>query len=239
MNDSKVFRWTGTFGVAGFVVFLAALPLYYLGGQEPPIQDTARTSEFVTRTATLIIARATIADPLIMGCMLVFLAGFRHLVKQSQPKYEWISTLVFGSGLVVITLELVGDALQGAAALDALAKPESAVIRGLLEGSFPFYGAVGLIMSAFFLASASYATLVAGVLPKWTGWFAFAAALANLTAAPSIFLAPDYTRFYSATGFATMIGQGLLVLWFLIAGVAMITLKREPVAFTDESLAHN
>ena len=72
------------------------------------------------------------------------------------------------SGLVVITLELIGDALQGAAAIDALAKPETAIVRGLLEGSFPFYGAVGLIMSAFFLASAGYVTVAAGVLPNGT-----------------------------------------------------------------------
>ena len=229
MNDSKVYRWTGAFGVASFIVFLLALPLYYLGGQEPPIQDTVLTNEFVTRTSLLIISRATITDPIIMGCILIFLVGFRHLVKQTQPEYEWMSTLVLGFGLVVITLELVGDALQGAAALDTLAKPEPAIVRSLLEGSFPFYGAVGLIMSAFFLASAGYTTLVAGVLPKWTGWFALAAAITNLAAAPSIFWTPDYTRFYSATGYATMIGQGMLVLWFFIAAVAMILVRLKPV----------
>ena len=229
MNDSRVSRWTGAFGVAGFVVFLCALPLYYLGGQEPPIQETAQTGEFVARTGALIIARATITDPLIMVCILVFLAGFRNLVRQTQPEYEWASTLVFGSGLAVIILELVGDALQGAAALDAFAKPEPVVIRGLLEASFPFYGAVGLIMSALFLASAGYLTLAAGVLPRWTGWFAFAAALTNLAAAPSIFWGPDYTRFYSATGYATMIGQGMLVLWPSLASISM-TRKRKAIA---------
>ena len=239
MNNLKVFRWTGVFGVAGFLLFLVALPLYYLGGQEPPIQDTIRTTEFVTRTGALIVARATIADPLIMGCMLVFLTGFRHLLKRSQPEYEWLSTFVFGSGLVVITLELVGDALQGAAVLDSLGNPEPAVVRGLLEGSFPFYGAVGLIMSAFFLASAGYATLIANMLPKWTGWFAIVAAFANLAAAPSIFWAPDYTRFYSATGFVTMIGQGLLVLWFFIAAVSMIIVNRGALVTVNKSLVHN
>ena len=55
---------------------------------------------------------------------------------------------MFGAGLVVITLELVGDALQAAAALDTVVKAEPAVVRGLLEASFPFFGAVGLLMSA-------------------------------------------------------------------------------------------
>jgi len=232
VNDLKVRRWAGGFGVAGFAVFLVALPLYYLAGPEPLIQDTAATSDFVTRARTFILARATLADPLIMVCFLVFLAGFRHLISRARLDYRWVSTLVFGAGLVVITLELVGDALQGAAALDTFDKADPSVVRGLMEGSFPFYGAVGLVMSALFLASAGYATLATAVLPKWTGWFAYAAAIANLMAAPSILLGPDYRAFYTATGYLTMIGQGLLVLWFLVAGVSMIVAKREAAPST-------
>lgn len=225
MNDARVRRWAGTFGVAGFVVFLAALPLYYLAGPEPPIEDTAATSAFVTRASTFILTRATLADPLIMIGFLVFLAGFRHTIRLARPDHEWVSTLVFGAGLVVITLELVGDALQAAAALDTIVKPEPAVVRGLIEASFPFFGAVGLLMSALFLSSAGYATLATGALPKWTGWVAYGAAVANLAAAPSILVGPDYRAFYTATGYVTMIGQGLLVIWFSVASVSMIVVK--------------
>ena len=225
VNDAKVRRQAGSFGVAGFVVFLVALPLYYLAGPEPPIDDTAATSAFVTRASTFILARATLADPLIMIGFLVFLAGFRHIVRHARPDYEWVSSLVLGAGLVVITLELVGDALQAAAALDTFVKAEPAVVRGLIEASFPFFGAVGLLMSALFLSSAGYATLATGALPKWTGWVACGAAVANLAAAPSILLGPDYRAFYTATGYVTMIGQGLLVVWFAVASVSMIVVK--------------
>lgn len=64
MNDLKIRRLAGAFGVAGFVVFLVALPLYYLAGPEPHIQDTGATSDFVTRARTFILACATLADPL-------------------------------------------------------------------------------------------------------------------------------------------------------------------------------
>jgi hypothetical protein len=225
VNDAKVRRWAGAFGVAGFVVFLAALPLYYLAGPEPRIEDTAATSAFVTRASTFILTRATLADPLIMIGFLVFLAGFRHTLRLARPDHEWVSTLVFGAGLVVITLELVGDALQAAAALDTVVNAEPAVVRGLLEASFPFFGAVGLLMSALFLSSAGYATLATGALPKWTGWVAYGAAVANLAAAPSILVGPDYRAFYTATGYVTMIGQGLLVIWFAVASVSMIVVK--------------
>jgi hypothetical protein len=225
VNDAKVRRWAGSFGVAGFVVFLVALPLYYLAGPEPRIEDTAATSVFVTRASTFILARATLADPLIMIGFLVFLAGFRHSIRQARPDYEWVSSLVLASGLVVITLELVGDALQAGAALDTFAKAEPTIVRGLIEASFPFFGAVGLLMSALFLSSAGYVTLASGALPKWTGWVAWGAAVTNLTAAPSILSGPDYRAFYTATGYVTMIGQGALVIWFGAASVSMIIVK--------------
>jgi hypothetical protein len=33
MNDSKVRSFAGAFGLASFIVFLAALPLYFVGPQ--------------------------------------------------------------------------------------------------------------------------------------------------------------------------------------------------------------
>jgi len=32
-EDNRVARWAGTFGIAGFAVFLIALPLYSIGPQ--------------------------------------------------------------------------------------------------------------------------------------------------------------------------------------------------------------
>ena len=196
------------------------------------LEDAVQFSDSVSKASAFILTRATLADPLIMACLLVFLAGFRHLIRQARPDYEWVSTLVFGAGLVVITLELAGDALEGGAALDTSVKADPTVVRGLMEGSFVFYGAIGLIMSALLLASAGYATLATGVLPRWTGWVAYACAVVNLVAAPSIFGGTDYTGFYTASGYVTFIGQGAMLIWFLIASVSMIVVKREAVAPT-------
>jgi len=226
MNDLKVRHWTGAFGVAGFVVFLVALPLYFVGPQPMArLEDIVQFSDSVSRASTFILTRATLADPLIMACLLVFLAGFRRLIRLARPDDEWISTLVFGAGLVVITLELAGDALEGGAALDTSVKADPSVVRGLMEGSFVFYGAIGLIMSALLLASAGYATMTTGVLPRWTGWVAYVSAVVNLVAAPSIFGGTDYTGFYTASGYVTNIGQGAMVIWFLIASVSMLVVK--------------
>jgi hypothetical protein len=223
MNDLKVRYWAGGFGVAAFIVFIIAIPLYFLGvGPGAVLDDTVKFSDFITRTNTYILIRTTLADPLIMTGLLVFLAGFRHLVRQARQDYEWVATLVFGVGLIVIAIDLVADGLEAGAALDTWVKADPTVVRGLMEASFPLFGAIGLILSALLLASAGYASIAAGVLHKWTGWFAFAAALLNLAAAPSILGGTDITGFYTASGYAPFVGQAAMLIWFLVASISMI-----------------
>lgn len=211
-------------GVASFVVFLVALPLYF-GGTPAPLADTARFTDYITGINTAVLGRAALADPLIMAGLLVFLAGFRHLVRQARPKFEWLATLVFGVGVLVLALELVGDGLEAGAALDTVAKAEPSVVRGLMEGSFPLYGSIGLILSALLLASAGAATLAARVLPRWAGWLAFATALINLAVSPSILFGTDYTAFWSANGWVTFVAQGSMVAWFLVASILLLRWK--------------
>jgi hypothetical protein len=228
VNDQKVRRLAGGFGVAGFVVFLAALPLYFVGvGPGVPLEQTAQFSAFVARTSTFVIIRTTLADSLIMVGLLVFLAGFRHVIRQARADYEWVASLVFGVGLLVIAIELVADGLEAGAALDTVVRADPTVVRGLMEASFPLYGAIGLIMAALMLAAAGYATLGTGVLHRWTGWFAYVAALGNLLVAPSILGGTNITGFYTASGYAPFLGQALMLIWFLAASVSMLV-KREP-----------
>ncbi len=161
--------------------------------------------------------------------LLVFLAGFRHLIRQARSDFEWVASLVFGVGLVVICLELVADGLEAGAALDTVVKADPSAVRGLMEASYPLYGAIGLIMAALMLAAAGYATLRTGVLHKWTGWFAYVAAVANLLIAPSILGGTNITGFYTASGIAPFVGQAFMLMWFLVASLSMI-LKQQPIA---------
>ncbi len=102
--------------MAGFTALLIALPLYYMGLPEPLIHDAAATIDFVVEARLVILASATLADPIIIHCLLVFLPSLSHFVKKAQPDSGWISGLALFAGLVVITLVRVGDALQCAAA---------------------------------------------------------------------------------------------------------------------------
>lgn len=223
MSEAQVRRWTGAAGVAGFVVFLVALPLYFLGPQPMGrLEDSAQFADAVGKVNTLILARTCLADPLILACLLVFVAGFSRLVRRARPDLEWLAAVVFGSGLVVLTLELAGDALAGGAALDTSVNADPAIVRGLWEASIVFYGAIGLMMSALLLGALGSATLTTEIVPRWIGWLALVAACINLAAAPAIFAGTDVTGFYTANGYVTFIAQGAMLIWFLIAGAAMI-----------------
>lgn len=228
--DQGVRRLAGGFGVGAVAVFVAALPLYFVGMTDATPDDAARFAAYVTTVNTSVLIRTSLADPLIMIGLLVFLAGFRHLVRQARQEYEWLATLVFGVGLVAITLWLVGDGLQAGSALDTVARADPTIVRGLMEASFPMYGAIGMLMSALLLAAAGHATLSTGVLPRWSGWFAYGAAMANVVAAPSILGGTDYTAFWSAAGYVTFVAQIAMVLWFLIASIAMLRTHTPPNA---------
>ena len=236
-SGPNVARWSGAFGLAALVVFLLATPLYFIGPAQPTgSTDGGTLADFLTKTSAQVLTRTTIADPIIIGCFVVFLAGLRHLIHQARPEYEWLATLVFAAGLVLSTLQLVADGLQGGAALDASSRAEPTVVRGLFEASYVFYGAIGLIVAALMLASAGSAILATGALPRWLGWLALGGAVVNLLAAPSIFGGTDYTAFYSASGWITYIAQVTWVAWFAVASGAMIR-RREPLSHPAASTA--
>jgi len=228
VDDLKVRRWAGAFGLAGFIVFLIALPLYFVGmGPGARLEDAGQFSNLVTRTNTFILIRTSLADPLIMVGFIVFLAGLRHLIRQARQEYEWVGSLVLAVGVVVGAVELVGDGLQAGAALDTWIKADPTAVRALNEGSFTLYGAIGLILAALLLASAGYATAATGVLHKWTSRVAYGAAVVNLAAAPSVLGGTDITGFYTASGYALSFAQAAMLIWFLVASISMIV-KKEP-----------
>src|SRR5271157_3157573 len=227
MSDQKVRRWTAAFGIAAFVLFLVAMPLYFLG---PPavVPQNAGFTDYVTKTNVFIVTRATLVDPLILSCFLVFIAGFRHLILQARSDYEWIATLIFGAGVLYIALQLVADALQAAAALDTFVGANPSAVRALFEGSAPLYGAVGLIPEAFLLAFAGYATLVTGVLPKWVGWLAYIGAIIVFADAPTIYMGFSGLIYSGAAGFFTAIAQFWAPIWILIASISLIQKRQRP-----------
>ena len=225
MNDLKVRRLTGAFGVTSIVLILVAQPLWFIAGTAPRLDDTVKFSEYVTRSNAIILTRS-LADTLIMVCFLVFLVGFCHMIRQARPDYTWAAMLVFAAGLVFAVLTLIGDALAGGAALDTVGgSAEPFVVRALWEGSIILFGAIGLVIMTLFLASAGYAILATAALSRWTGWLAYLGAVCSFMAVPAIYAGANATGFYTADGLVALASELPFLIWALIVSIFMITMK--------------
>ncbi len=226
MNNLNVRRLTAAFGLAIVALNWAMFPLYLVPGPAPQFQDTARFIDYWTSNSGLVLTRVFL-DIILCACLLVFAAGFRHLIRQARSDYEWVGTLAFGAFLALSTVTLVAASLEGGQALDTaggLADPTA--IRALGEGSILIYQSIGCILLALFSATVGYATLGTRMLPKWTDWVAYAAAVLNLVAVPiglSIAMAAILT--------VAVIADFPLQIWLLIVSILMIR-KREAVALS-------
>ncbi len=225
MEDLKIYRWTGACALAAIAVFFIEFPLYFLRGPFPSMAEFFKLVDFAARNATNIMT-CVLFDLVILSLILVFLAGFRHLIRQAQPEHEWLGTLVFGVGLVYTTLTLLADSLEGAAALDALAgNADSSAIRTMMESTYLMYGSVALILMALLMAVAGYATVASRALPTWSGWVGYACAVLCLAFVPSMFAGkPDPTGFYNPAGWGpTGVAAGFpLAAWMVVVGILMI-----------------
>jgi len=199
MNDLNVRRLTAMFGLAIVALNWAMFPLYFVGGNG-------------------VVLTRVFLDLLECACLLVFVAGFRYLICRARSDYEWIGTLAFGAGLALSTVTLVAASLEGGSALDTIdGKADPIVVRALTEGTILIYLSIGCILIALFSAAAGYATLGTGMLPKWTAWVAYAAAILNLVAVPLGF---------STTAVAILavaiIADFPVQIWVLIASIILI-----------------
>jgi len=177
VNDLKIYRITGACTLVSIGVFFIEFPMYFLRGPFPSMAEPFKLGDFAARNATNIMT-CVLFDLVILSLILVFLAGFRHLIRQTQPQQEWLGTLAFGVGVVYTTLTLIADSLQGATVLDALAgNADSSAIRAMMESMYLMYGSVALFLMALLMAVAGYATVASRALPKWSGWVGYACAV--------------------------------------------------------------
>lgn len=204
MNDLKVRRLTGAFGLAIVALNWAMFPLYLVPGPAPQFQDTARFINYWTSINGIVLTR-------------VFL-----------DILEWVGTLAFGAFLALSTVTLVAASLEGGQALDTVGGlTDPTAIRALNEGSILIYQSIGCMLIALFSAAVGYATLGTGVLPRWTGWVAYTVAVLNLVAVPlGLSIAP------AAVLTVAVIADFPLQIWLLIVSISMIFVKREATVET-------
>lgn len=216
-------RWVGVSALA-VAVFLAIESITKLtAGDRPELDDSAALIEYTQSTAVQTII-VILADTFLMAFLIVFLGAFRQLVNKARPDLEWIADIMFGAGLVFIAVTLVGDAMDGGAALDVIGlTPDASSIRALTEGHSIMFGSTGAVLLALVSATAGYLTYASHVVPRWTGILAVVTALSNLAWAVVGFNGTSPNSFFAVGGF----GNAILAIfpwlvWVLCVGFTTV-----------------
>ncbi len=223
MKTSAGHRWIGlsAFAIAVFLVIEGVTKLTM--GERPELDDSTALVEYIgaRTTQTFIVI---LADTFLMAFLIVFLACFQHLVTASRPELGWVAQVTFGAGLVFIAVTLVGDSMDGGAALDVIGlEPDPSVIRALIVGHSIMFGSTGAVLLALLSATAAYLTFTSGALRRWTGILAAATALSNLALAILGFAGTSPSSFFAVGG----IGNALLgilpwLIWVFCVGITSL-----------------
>ena len=223
MKTPDVRRWTGVSAIA-VAVFLAIESITKLtAGTRPELDDSQALIEYTQSTAAQTII-VILADTFLMAFLIVFLGAFRQLVNKARPDLEWIADIMFGAGLVFIAVTLVGDAMDGGAALDVIGlTPDASSIRALTEGHSIMFGSTGAVLLALVSGTGAYLTFASGVVPRWTGILAGATALSNLAWAIVGFNGTSPNSFFAVGGY----GNAILAIfpwlvWVVCVGVTTV-----------------
>jgi hypothetical protein len=219
--------WTGFAAAAVAATLLAEFIVRATIGPRPPLEDATALAEFLDRTSneTLMII---MIDTVLMAFVIVFLAGFRQIITSSEADLEWVADLAFGAGLLFVGVTLVGDAMEGGAALDAAGgHPDPSVLRALTEGHMLMFGSIGCVLLALVSAASGYVTLASGALPRWTGIVAYVVAILNVIAVPTMFGGTSDSSFVSAGGVGVAIFATFpWLVWVIAVGIVTIRARR-------------
>ncbi|MFZ0395308.1 MAG: hypothetical protein WBX09_03590 [Terracidiphilus sp.] len=227
MDDARIYRVSGLCALASIAVFFIEFPFYLVRGPFPGISNSIAVAEYTARNARNIMS-CVLLDFFILTLIVIFLAGFRHLVLRADPTLDWLASAFFAIGLVYVTLTLAADSLQAASVVDALTvPPDGALIRGMLESMVLMYGAVALFLMGAFIALGGWLVQATRSLPAWSAVVAYACSIACFAFVPSMFVPHiDLQGFYNPAGWGpTALASGLpLAVWMIVSGILMLRL---------------
>jgi len=236
--------WTG-FAALGVAALTAAefVIRQVAVGPRPGLNEVEALVEFNQRTHTGTLG-VILTDTVLMAVIIVFLSGFRQLIVQTRRDVQWIADIGFSAGIAYVVVTLVGDGMEGGAALDATIDGGSGtVIRALTVGHALYFGSIGCVLTAVVSFASGYITLISGALPRWTGWLAVIVALPPLVLAGTAFAGTDDPPFRAAGGWGSVaLGTFPWLAWIVAVGIVVIRgraghLERAELARVHQSSA--
>ena len=208
MNVMNLRRYTGIFGLLAAIISLIQLPLYFMYPGVPP-QWNVLTRILVSIVGTSILV--------------VFLCGFRLIIRNAGPDLEWAATIVLVSGIMWLTFSSVAQSMEAGTAIVSKLPIDPTIDGALAPGQFLLFGSIGRAMTTLFLSSSGIAILRGRLMPSWFGRLALVLALVNVAFLPTMFFGSNAAQFYSAVGWGTTATiPALVVCWILVASIILV-----------------
>jgi hypothetical protein len=203
MNTTTARRVTGGAGLISALLVLIEVPLYFVYDGPPP------DSNVLTRSLIGLVG---------MTFLLVFMANLRHLIKLTNPAYEWVATIASTAGLMWVAVEFISNGLETGAVIQSAAPIDPTIS---VSGTYILYGTVSRLLQGLFMVALAYAALRTRALPRWVGVSAALMAVINFAFVPSLFFGNDPANFYAANGWGTTATMGAIFsLWLLATSIA-------------------
>lgn len=227
MRKESIYRCAGACGLLSIFLFCSEIPMYIARGPFPTTFAPGLTAYAARNAGNMAIV--VVVDLLACALLLLFLAGFRNLIGETQPRFMWLATQIFGAGVAFCGLRLLADLLQGSIGFNVLAgNTDPSLIRAFLSDPSSTFGTLGLIFSAISLAAASYIARASRTLPRFTTGLGYFAALLCVVLIP---FAQDaahnsaqllHPGVWGATGVA--VAGAPVALWVFAVAIAMFRL---------------
>jgi hypothetical protein len=226
MVRSTTYLWTGIIGIGLYILVLLEIPLYFVYTPTPS----------GTPPASIILLRILV-DMFICIGLIGFFSGFKNIISQSEPAYEWLGTFIFACGIAFAIVAFVADSIQAGSVWVANTKPVNPTWVGYgAEGALLIYGPINRLLNAVILFACSTLILKTLLFPKWTAWLGYIFAIYNLSFVPTIIYMTTPLDFYSVNGWNIPIAAGLFFLWILIISILIIRKKNKQKEVHQTSL---
>lgn len=213
MNQLILRRVTGISGIFMYLTVMTVIPLFFVYDGAPPV------SNILTRV---------LVNMFTCAALIVFLVGFREIIRLARPESGFLVSLAFTAGLTYVILLMVADSVQVGSALAHGSPVDPTLVGSGGEASLLIWGPLARLLTAIFLAASAGAILVSGILPRWTAWLAFAVAAFHLALVPTIFSGTNPSLFYSINGLGIPTAGGLFGLWILVVSIVLLARARAP-----------